>query len=623
MVEAKVARVRPRVGRDAMLLEDAVEAHLADGRGGHVRLLGRGAGAGRTTALRHLAAVMPDEVPVRVLDNPSPDDLEQDSVLIVYAKSDIGPRKCDCRLVLSAWTRDEVIEYLLAGSGDRCASVMRRLGEPSDTAWLAGNPELWCAVLEEMVADERIESAVHALRSALTRAFATADHRSLASFYSLYRLCESLETADETRRRLAHDGCAEAALRLLRHKPVQVQLAAEKITRDLAEGRPCRPLRHVLPREVIREIADLIAGNERVQHRLRGEFSAAIRTSAQPMAASILHCLDKTWRPDVPRLERPGKETVTLSLCNAYLERASWPGIDLSRFDVTLADLRRADLSGADLERVHADEANLTGAILRGARLRAATLDDARLDRADLSGVDGDRASFDRVRLTSANLAHAKLDAATFRSADLTGARFTNARLARVDFEDATIAGADFTGADLSGAGLSRLPLYQATWTDARFVEALLTDCDFEAVKLTGADFNRANLFRAYLTGSRMPGANFRSANLCSAGLADVDWEGVDLRYAKLAGASFHLGSSRSGRVDSFVASEGTRTGFYTDDSSEQGFKAPEEIRKANLRGADLRGADVARVDFYLVDLRDAVYDDAQREHFRRCRAIL
>jgi uncharacterized protein YjbI with pentapeptide repeats len=32
----------------------------------------------------------------------------------------------------------------------------------------------------------------------------------------------------------------------------------------------------------------------------------------------------------------------------------------------------------------------------------------------------------------------------------------------------------------------------------------------------------------------------------------------------------------------------------------EQGFKSPEEIRKANLRGADLRGAKIKGVDFYL-----------------------
>ncbi|MFN0053079.1 MAG: pentapeptide repeat-containing protein [Planctomycetales bacterium] len=46
-------------------------------------------------------------------------------------------------------------------------------------------------------------------------------------------------------------------------------------------------------------------------------------------------------------------------------------------------------------------------------------------------------------------------------------------------------------------------------------------------------------------------------------------------------------------------------------------------IRKANLRGADLRGAHIDGVDFYLVDLRDALYDSEQAQQFRRCGAIL
>jgi uncharacterized protein YjbI with pentapeptide repeats len=95
------------------------------------------------------------------------------------------------------------------------------------------------------------------------------------------------------------------------------------------------------------------------------------------------------------------------------------------------------------------------------------------------------------------------------------------------------------------------------------------------------------------------------------------------LREADLRGASFHMGSTRSGLVGSPVACEGSRTGFYTDDYEEQSFKSPEEIRKANLCGADLRGARLDGVDFYLVDLRGACYDPEQEEHFRRSGAIL
>src|SRR5262249_26160413 len=94
-------------------------------------------------------------------------------------------------------------------------------------------------------------------------------------------------------------------------------------------------------------------------------------------------------------------------------------------------------------------------------------------------------------------------------------------------------------------------------------------------------------------------------------------------RFADLRGVSFHLGSSRSGRVGSPIACEGSRTGFYTDDYTEQDFKSPEEIRKANLCYADLRGAILDGVDFYLVDLRHALFDRKYETHLRRCGAIL
>ena len=120
-----------------------------------------------------------------------------------------------------------------------------------------------------------------------------------------------------------------------------------------------------------------------------------------------------------------------------------------------------------------------------------------------------------------------------------------------------------------------------------------------------------------------MPRANFQGASLLGARLADIDWEGANLREADLRQCTFHLGSTRSGLVGSPLAGEGSRTGFYSDDFDDQTYRAPEEIRKANLRGADLRDARINGTDFYLVDLRDAQYTQRQAEHFRRCGAIL
>ena len=116
---------------------------------------------------------------------------------------------------------------------------------------------------------------------------------------------------------------------------------------------------------------------------------------------------------------------------------------------------------------------------------------------------------------------------------------------------------------------------------------------------------------------------DFRSREPAEHGLADINWEGASLRGADLRDATFHMGGARSGLVYSPIASEGSRTGFYTDEYEEQHFKSPEEIRKANLCGADLREACIDGVDFYLVDLRNAKYDPDQELYFRRYGAIL
>ncbi len=114
-----------------------------------------------------------------------------------------------------------------------------------------------------------------------------------------------------------------------------------------------------------------------------------------------------------------------------------------------------------------------------------------------------------------------------------------------------------------------------------------------------------------------------RGASFTRAGLAAIDWEGADLRECDFTGATFHLGNARSGLVDGTIASEGSRTGFYTDEALEDSFTAPEQVRKANLRNTDLRGARLGEADFYLVDLRGARLDARQVEWLRSCKAIL
>ena len=257
------------------------------------------------------------------------------------------------------------------------------------------------------------------------------------------------------------------------------------------------------------------------------------------------------------------------------------------------------------------------------------------LTGADLKGVIGDGAKFDHGDLASAKLDGSSLRYVRFVEANLSGTSYRGADLKFAKFSDnevehSTIPGiratqfarADFTGADLLEADLIGLSLRDAIWTGANFVRCRLRYCNLEDLDLPSADFTRADLRGTLLTGTTMAGARFGGADLRETGLADIDWENADLREADLRGSSFHLGSSRSGRVNSPIACEGSRTGFYTDDFDEQTFKAPEEIRKANLCGADLRGARIDDVDFYLVDLRGALLDRDQERHVVQCGAI-
>ena len=229
------------------------------------------------------------------------------------------------------------------------------------------------------------------------------------------------------------------------------------------------------------------------------------------------------------------------------------------------------------------------------------------------------------------------LDGAVIPGIDLSNLRLLGS------FDRCVLRGASLRGADISGADLRRALLDGADLSKCVAIGTKLARLDLRSVRLDGATLDDADLTRANLAGmairvlcaqranfwdadlsaTRCSGADLRGARFTGARLASFDAEGADLRDADLRRASFHMGSSRSGLVPSDLASEGSRTGFYTDESLEDSFLAPEDVRKANLRNADLRGAKLDDTDFYLVDLRGARLDPEQLEWVRRCKAIV
>jgi uncharacterized protein YjbI with pentapeptide repeats len=468
---------------------------------------------------------------------------------------------------------------------------------------LDGNAELNALVLEQMAADASIPSARMAILRAVGQQLSDAADEESVQRAALKLL---LEPAPQT------DGSSDPLPKLLRHRPVRLLLGAARIVADVGTLETCAYLGQALPRDLVQEAARGMVYLPALREIL--VVWLLERTEQQPMIASLLHATGWQWTPP------PGPKA---RLGGAYLNKISWQGIalagaDLRGADLSSAALRRADFTGATLVQADLSGADLAEAVLANAAATRANFAGAILNKTTLRGADLSEANLQGARLEEANLRMAGLFCANLRGAVFAGADMSGASLLGVDLHNA-----DFSHADLSGADLSGLRLSTAQFTGTRFYGTNLKGCDLEVMHLPGAQFRNANLERALLTGATMRGACFDGANLGCCGLADVDWEGASLQGADLRGASFHLGSTRSGLVGSPIAREGSMTGFYTDDYEEQDFKAPEEIRKANLCYADLRGAKIHGVDFYLVDLRHARFDPDREQHLRRSGAIL
>jgi len=566
---------------------------------------------GKTTTLAHLAAVLPSDQGIVLVDDASPESGVIYEGTVVFTSNRPGSMCASVSYRLMPWGNDELLEYLLAVHPARCRSVMARLQAVPDRRLPQGIPELWRIVLDRMAEDESLTSVADALRREVHRQLRTAKQRARVEEYCLAAMTVLTKRAAKCYLELRRLDVKDEVLRLLRHDGVQLTIATDRLVRLLESNSGHRALEERLRRELVRTAA-AAASSSAVQNL--SHWLARNGKGCQPMAASLLHARGAGWRPD--------RHPVPL-LSGAYLDGAVWKSIDLSGARVEGTDLSSSDLSGSVLDGASAAGADFSRSVLHGA---------------SLAGIYGGGANFELAVLTSVNARAAVLREATLAGADLTGASLSNvdffgANLADACFAhsdltystlaEAMIDGADFSSADLSWSCLNGLSLRSARLAGAVFAHAFLQACDLEDIDLPGADFTQAHLEGALLTGSRMPRASFAGASLGGARLADIQWEGVDLRHADMRQCTFHLGSSRSGLVGSPIACEGSRTGFYGDEFDQQTYRAPEEIRKANLCGADLRDANIEGTDFYLVDLRYAKYGDAQLEHFRRCGAIL
>jgi uncharacterized protein YjbI with pentapeptide repeats len=518
----------------------------------------------------------------------------------------------DCRF--AGWGRDEWIEYLLAKHKVQCPSVMRRVLNDAEIESLDGNPHILCQVLDELASDDQIPDVKSAFNRIVDRHFPDVEIRRAIT----PGLIQLLVGGEKSEHLITGVELSPEQSRLAYLDAVQIRLATETVWHDLTNETPIRNfLSQIWPRRLIAALAVHVAESMEVQHKLRGWLDFPHRFQLHPKAISLLNAAKAPWR-----LPSEGWSN-RVNLAEIILDGADCTGKTFSHCLMVRASFEGANLNGVVLQKSSAHSANFAHAEMHRTRLKDFDASAASFAGADLSECVGRGASFCSANLTCANFVGARLKKCDFSDANLTLADFRRARLKYCIFQGANLDEADFSHADLFHTDFRLLDLTMATFEGASFRSAKMYQCQMQAMHLPGANFQSAILAEADLTGSIMPHANFSNAMLQHAKLAEVEWEWVDLRNADMRGATFHMGSSRSGLVGSSIPMYGSRTGFYTDDFGEQDFKAPEEIRTANLRGADLRGAKIDHVDFYLVDLRDAIYDKSQAEQLRRSGAIL
>jgi uncharacterized protein YjbI with pentapeptide repeats len=555
-------------------------------------------GGGKTTALRHLSAVLPADGPIQLFDADQSGAAQRAAWknLAVLAVSEPSPnyRYLEEVLRLCPWTLDDCLEYLLARHPQQCHSVLTRLKDDASLAGLAGLPQFLALAMDAMAHDPSLMEARDAVR------------------HHVWQLLPPGVTLN----RLVAEGDGRGSLtieqrRWWRHPEVKRIATADWIAGQLCLGQTPKRMCNL---SLVGDIAALVRHQPAAIETLSRLLERDGRSSAAPMAASILLAVDEKWRPVSGR---------GLNLTNALLAGASWAGIDLTGTILHGAYLKGADLVGANLSNVNATSANFSGANLRGARLAESVFQEANFAEADLSTASGANTNFSGAVLERANLSDVALHVATFAETDLSGVQAEMGDFSGSGFVSAKIESADFSGANLTGTDWLEVDMSQSNWRGAKFRKAHFRGCSLEGLIIPEADFDEADLTGCLLTGSVMPGGSFRDANLTLTGLADIDWENADLRNADFTAASFHMGSTRSGLVGSTIPCEGSRTGFYTDDFDDQSYKRPEEIRKASLCGANLPGAQVEKADFYLVDLRYATYSDDQAQHFSKSGAIL
>jgi len=558
-----------------------VAALLARGTGA-VRLLVGPARSGKTTALRHLAAVFAGESRLRLVDCDAPANPPDQQTVTIAAVSASAIAPSGDTWFLAPWNDDDCLDYLMHVHAGRVAAAYDVWRAPGAAHDLRRWPALCAAVLDE-IALGGAPTVFAALRAVVHARVAPAVLPALRDHALRTFLCSDAEERAHADTRDRQGPAAVSALErpLARSLAVRSLLAAERLAAMAADQEP-RELSRVHWHSSLRSACGQLL---REDGALRARLLAALsprRHRHRGLLLSLLCTERPAFRPPLNPL---------WGIAGARLAGADLGGLQL------LGNLDGIDLDAADLRRSRFVDCTLVAASLRHAKVAEATLIGALATHLDASGAAGEGLVAERAVLTDARFADADLPRARFARAMLCRADFARASLRGADLHGAdltraVLAGADLAGANLTGADLSHIDLRHVGLAGCRLERARAIEATLSGVAIDELDAAGADLRRADLTGSVLRGANLRGADLRGALLAGTDLQGADLGDADLRRATFQPGD-------------------------------PPTVRKADLRGCNLRGARITGVDFHLVDLRGAQIDDEQRAWLERCRAIL
>ena len=336
------APVRPRVIHpetgDAIPLDDV----LLEVQGRSVRtieILGD-PGSGKSMALAHLAAILPPDRAVVLLDDPSPACVtkaaDEATVVFTSVRPHSIPGTVSYRLV--PWGIDELVEYLLAVHPAQCGSVMARLQAAPDQDLPRGIPELWQVVLDRMAEDESLKGVAEALRRELYQGLSTAIQRTGAEQYCLAELAELSKQAAKCYLGLGRLHIDARVLRLLRHDAVRLTLATDRLVELLESKSGDRALEERLPRELVRAVA-AIASSTAIENLSR--WMAKRRDVLPCHGCQPAACYGQRMVP------RPPSAAIVVG---RYLDGATWKAVNLAGARIVGTDLSTSDLTEAILD---------------------------------------------------------------------------------------------------------------------------------------------------------------------------------------------------------------------------------------------------------------------------------